>query len=95
LLPTDNDGSALNDSYGKGDLWALLYRKNEFDDSMVRTNTSANIDAFLNDQAIMDTDIVIWYGIHINHNRPAGQIMGHPFISGQFVAGPELIPVRW
>jgi hypothetical protein len=95
LLPNDNDGTALNDSYGKGDFWALLYRKNEFDDSLVRTNTSANVDAFLNDQAIMDTDIVIWYGIHINHNRPGGQIMGHPFISGQFVAGPELIPVRW
>jgi hypothetical protein len=61
----------------------------------VRTNTAANLNAFVNSQNILDTDLVVWYAIHIDHNRPGGQQMGHPNISEQFVAGPDLIPVRW
>ena len=95
IRPSVNDGTALNDSYGKGDVWFLSYSPTEIDDSAVRTNTSANLDAFVNNQTVLDTDIVVWYAIHVNHNRPGGQMMGHPNISGQMVAGPDLVPVRW
>lgn len=95
IQPSVNDGTALNDTYGKGDIWFLSYNPTEIDDSAVLTNTSANLDAFVNNQSVLDTDLVVWYGIHVNHNRPGGQMMGHPNISGLMVAGPDLIPVRW
>lgn len=95
IAPNINDGTALNDTYGGGDLWFLGYNSAEIDDHLVRTSTAANLNAFVNNQKIMDTDLVVWYGIHIDHNRAGGQIMGHPNISGQMVAGPDLIPVRW
>lgn len=95
IVPNDNDGTAIDESYGKGDVWFLRYSKSEIDDSTVRTNTSANIDAFVNGQLVEDNDLVVWYGVHINHNRPGGHPMGHPFINGQFVAGPDIIPYRW
>lgn len=95
IIPNSNDGTALDDAYGKGDVWVLQYSKSEIDDSFVRTNTSANLDAFVNAQSVLDTDLVVWYGIHINHNRPGGHIMGHRYISGELVAGPDLAPFRW
>jgi hypothetical protein len=95
IQPSVNDGTAINDTYGKGDIWFLSYSPAEIDDSAVRTNTSANLDAFVNNQSVLDTDLVVWYAIHINHNRPGGQMMGHPNISGLMVAGPDLVPVRW
>lgn len=95
IRPSVNDGTALNDTYGKGDVWFLSYSPTEIDDSAVRTNTSAFLDSFVNNQSVLDTDLVVWYAIHINHNRPGGQMMGHPNISGLMVAGPDLVPVRW
>lgn len=95
IVPSVNDGTASNDTYGGGDLWFLSYSPSEIDDSAVRTSTAANLNAFVNNQNILDTDLVVWYGIHIDHNRAGGQIMGHPNISGSLVAGPDLIPVHW
>ncbi len=95
IVPNVNDGTAINDAYGGGDLWFLSYNPSEIDDSAVRTSTAANLNAFVNNQNILDSDLVVWYAIHIDHNRAGGQIMGHPNISGQFVAGPDLVPVRW
>jgi hypothetical protein len=95
IVPNVNDGTAQNDTYGGGDLWFLSYNAAEIDDSNVRTSTAANLTAFVNGQKIVNSDLVVWYGIHIDHNRAGGQIMGHPNISGQFVAGPDLIPLRW
>jgi hypothetical protein len=96
IVANDNDGTAVSESYGKGDFWLLKYDKNELDDRNTRTDTSAGLDAFVNNQATVDTDIVVWYGIHINHNRVGGHIMGHPFaLSGEMVAGPDLVPLSW
>ncbi|MGH9967456.1 MAG: hypothetical protein ACREBG_06440 [Pyrinomonadaceae bacterium] len=95
IVPGGNDGTAFGDTYGKGDVWALLFSKNEIDDSSVRSGTSAFLDSFVTAQSVLDTDVVVWYGIHVDHNRPGGQMMGHPNIAGQYVAGPDIIPVRW
>lgn len=96
IIANDNDGSAANEAYGKGDFWLLRYDKNEFDDRNTRTDSSAGLDAFVNNQSTVDTDIVVWYAIHINHNRPGGHMMGHPFaLSGEMVAGPDIVPLSW
>lgn len=95
IIPNVNDGTAINDTYGGGDLWFLSYAANQIDDSAVRTSTAANLSAFVNGQTILDTDLVVWYGIHIDHNRAGGQQMHQPNISGQMVAGPDLVPLRW
>jgi len=57
----------------------------KIDDSAVRTNTSENLDAFVNGQSLVDTNIVVWYAIHINHNHPDGHTTGRPDISGQWL----------
>jgi hypothetical protein len=43
----------------------------------------------------LDSDLVIWYGIHVGHNHPTGPQRGEPDISGELVAGPDLVPVHW
>jgi hypothetical protein len=88
IFPNVNDGTALNDAYGKGDVWFLSYNSAEIDDSAVRTNTSANLDAFVNGQSLKDADVVVWYGIHINHNHTGAPGVGETNISGALVAGP-------
>ncbi len=95
IVPNVNDGTALNDTYGGGDLWFLSYNAAEIDDSTVRTSTAANLNAFVNSQNILDSDLVIWYGIHVGHNHPTGPQRGEPDISGELVAGPDLVPVHW
>lgn len=50
IVPNFNDGTAINDSYGGGDLWFLGYSPTEIDDSAVRTSTAANLSAFVSGQ---------------------------------------------
>lgn len=95
IVPNLNDGTAISDAYGGGDLWFLSYSATEIDDSGVASSTAAGLNSFVNGQKMQNTDLVVWYGIHIDHNRAGGQIMGHPNIAGQFVAGPDLVPVHW
>ena len=89
------DGTATGDAYARGDLWFLGYSASELDDSAVRTNTQANIDAFLNNQKLLANDVVVWYAGHINHNRGMFNRYHDHSITGPLVAGPDLIPVRW
>ncbi len=89
------DNSAANDPYARGDLWFLTYSGAEFDDSAVRINTQANIDAFLTNNKLTNNDVVIWYGGHIPHNRGMYNRFHDHSINGPAVAGPDLIPLRW
>jgi Cu2+-containing amine oxidase len=97
VRPSANDGLALDDTtgYARGDFWLLRYRSTELDDSAVRTNTQANLDAFVNGEPTADKDIVIWYGAHINHNRGMFNRQFPHSISGPLTGGPDLVPVRW
>jgi hypothetical protein len=101
-----NDGTAFNDplQYGKGDLWVLLYHSSggiptELDDP--NTTTAANIDAWVNNESVVNQDVVIWYGAHFDHddggNRLPSVIDTHEvdILSGDHVVGPDLIPVSW
>jgi hypothetical protein len=90
-----SDGTANGDAYARGDLWFLAYSPTELDDSAVRTNTQANLDAFLNNQKLPSNDLVVWYGGHINHNRGMFNRFHPHSITGPLVAGPDLIPLNW
>jgi hypothetical protein len=90
-----NDNTASNDPYGRGDLWFLTYSGAELDDSAVRTNTQANIDAFVNNNKLTNNDVVVWYGGHIPHNRGMYNRYHDHSINGPTVTGPDLIPLRW
>lgn len=95
LVSYPSDGTANGDAYARGDLWFLSYSASEMDDAAVRTNTQANIDAFVNSQKLNNGDVVVWYGGHINHNRGMFNRFHPHSVSGALVAGPDLVPLRW
>ncbi|MDC8449853.1 MAG: hypothetical protein LV473_16060 [Nitrospira sp.] len=95
IVPNADDGvaTAMSDSpFGRGDVWVLRYRGNEIDDGVVAVGPpyEADIDRWVNGEAIHDHDVVIWYGGHfthdVNHEGPAQH--GH-------IVGPDLKPVNW
>lgn len=78
IIPHRLDGNA--DSYGKGDCWVLLYKQDnqgrtlEMDDSTVRRDSSAWLDAFVNGERIVDQNVVFWYATHFR--RTGGEPLG-------------------
>ena len=101
-----NDGTAFNDplQYGKGDVWVLQYHNSgtspiELDDPN-GSSTVANIDAWLNNESVINQDVVVWYGAHFDHTDGGNRINvvdTHEVntLSGDHVVGPDLIPVSW
>jgi hypothetical protein len=95
IVPNTEDGvaTAFPDwPFGRGDVWILRYRGSEIDDGVVAIGPpyEADIDRWVNGEAIYDHDVVIWYGGHfthdVNHDGPAQH--GH-------ILGPDLKPVNW
>lgn len=95
IVPNANDGvaSAQPDApFGRGDVWILHYRGSEIDDGSVAIGPpyEADIDRWVNGEAISDADVVIWYGAHfthdVNHDGPA---------QPDHIVGPDLKPVNW
>lgn len=95
IVPGHHDGvaSQMPDApYGRGDVWLLRYRGSEIDDGVppLGSPSEANIGAWVNGEAILGQDIVMWYGAHfshdVSHQDPASH--GH-------ILGPDLIPVKW
>lgn len=90
IVPGAHDGEA--DSYGVGDFWALRHRPGQIDDGSVATSTRANLDAFVNGESIVGTNVVVWYAGHFSH-APAGD-HDHDH-GGSHIVGPTLRPDRW
>jgi len=95
IVPQTEDGlaaSAPDSPFGRGDVWILRYRGSEIDDGSVATGPpyEAEIDRWVNGEAVNNHDVVIWYGAHfthdVNHDGPAQH--GH-------IVGPDLKPVNW
>ncbi|OQW34240.1 MAG: hypothetical protein A4E19_01920 [Nitrospira sp. SG-bin1] len=95
IVPNAGDGmaTAMPDSpFGRGDVWVLRYHGSEIDDGVVAVGPpyEADIDRWVNGEAINNHDVVIWYGGHfthdVNHEGPA--LHGH-------IVGPDLKPVNW
>jgi len=99
IIPGPDDGVATLSAdwpYPRGDVWILRYHGNELDDGVDCTTgglgcvTEANLDSFVNGEAISDHDVVIWYAAHVTHDvahEEPGEF-GH-------ICGPELKPVKW
>lgn len=103
LVPNPTDSAVtdalgnLTDPYGKGDFWLLRFQgtaasPGEIDDP--NTNSSINIDPWVNGESLVNQDIVIWYGAHQTRKDDAG-FTAPNVLTGQHVIGPELRPVRW
>ena len=95
IVPNAGDGVAATHPdapFGRGDVWILRYHGNEIDDGSVAIGPpyEADIDRWVNGEAISDHDVVIWYGAHfthdVAHDGPAQH--GH-------IVGPDLKPVNW
>lgn len=95
IVPNTEDGVATASPdwpFGRGDVWVLRYHGNEIDDGVVAIGPpyEADIDRWVNGEAISNHDVVIWYGGHfthdVNHDGPAQH--GH-------IVGPDLKPANW
>lgn len=100
IRPNSNDGSAAQGSYGRGDLWFVLFKPTEISDKSagVYTGTAANLDSFV-DGETLNSDLVIWYAGHFYHddgdNKPSPLDTAPRVLTGHHVQGPDLVPVRW
>jgi len=99
IIPGPDDGVATTSPdwpYPRGDVWFLRYRGSELDDGVNCTTggpgcvTEANLDGFVNGEAISNHDVVVWYAGHVTHDvahEEPGEF-GH-------ICGPDLKPVNW
>lgn len=95
IVPQPEDGVATASPdwpFGRGDVWILRYHGNEIDDGSVAIGPpyEAEIDRWVNGEAILGHDVVVWYGAHFTHD------VGHdgPAQHGHIV-GPDLKPANW
>jgi Cu2+-containing amine oxidase len=88
ISPGANDGIA--DSFGRGDIWFLRTRPNQFDDGVeaIGPPYEAQIDNFVNHELIKNKDVVVWYGAHFTHTTKHDDdaATGH-------IVGPDLRPL--
>ena len=90
LTPGADDGEA--DSYGVGDFWALHHRSGQIDDRAVAgSDTRAHLDSFVNGDALVGTNVVVWYAAHFTHDVTDDR----QNTDGSHVVGPTLHPDRW
>ncbi|CAA9466023.1 MAG: hypothetical protein AVDCRST_MAG65-292, partial [uncultured Solirubrobacteraceae bacterium] len=89
LIPGADDGEA--DNYGVGDFWALRHRSSQIDDTAAgEFDTRAHLDSFVNGDAIVGTNVVVWYAAHFRHE------VGHQHADdASHIVGPTLRPDRW
>ena len=95
IVPGAHDGEA--DNYGVGDFWALRHRPGQIDDGAVATSTRANLDAFVNGESIVGTNVVVWYAGHFSHEPDDhhDHDHDHDHAGGGHIVGPTLRPDRW
>jgi len=90
IIPGHDDGTALGDSFAKGDVWVLKYHSNELEDGVGCVSCGANsaiqIDnTSVNNENVQKKDVVVWYGGHFTHAIGTGG----PVVE---VVGPTLVP---
>jgi hypothetical protein len=88
VVPGPEDGE--RDSFGVGDFWALKHRTGQIDDGAVTADERAGIDAFVNGESIVGTNVVVWYAAHFTHDVTHEEDGEHGHI-----VGPDLVPDRW
>ncbi len=100
LSPNLTDGTT--DAYGGGDVWFLRYQAGiggepgELNDP--NTSTAANLTPWLNNESLSNQDSVIWYAGHFTHSDNGTSInpdRSGNVLSGEYVIGPDIRPLRW
>lgn len=100
LSPNLTDGTT--DAYGGGDVWFLRYQAGiggepaELNDP--NTSTAANLAPWLNNESLSNQDSVIWYAGHFTHADSGALInpdRSGDVLSGEYVIGPDIRPLRW
>ena len=96
INPGPNDGTA--DSFGRGDIWFLRNRPNQFDDGVqaIGPPYEAQIDTFVNHERIKNRDIVVWYGAHFTHivTEDDDGVSSNGTETAGHIVGPDLIPLE-
>lgn len=91
VAPGPHDGTA--DAFGAGDVWVLRYHPDEIDDGVGFTDdpalARAGIDGFVSGEPVQSRDLVIWYGVHVDHGPDADPELA------QHRVGPDLVPRHW
>lgn len=106
LVPGTNDGVVTNevgdlvDAFGGGDFWLTRFKgtaasPGELDDDDGGVYPAANISPWVNGEATVDQDIVVWYAAHQVRQDDSSRVAAPQVISGQHIVGPVLRPVRW
>jgi hypothetical protein len=87
VIPGDGDGIA--DTYGRGDVWILRFNSAQLDDGHNSTGsqTEADLDQFVNGEAVDNHDIVMWYRASFLHVESESV---SPHASAIHVVGPTL-----
>ena len=69
----------------------------QIDDGAVATSTRANLDAFVNGESIVGTNVVVWYAGHFSHEPDDhhDHDHDHDHAGGGHIVGPTLRPDRW
>ena len=104
LVPGTNDGTVtdpngnLIDTFGGGDFWLMRFKgttdaPDELDDP--NTTPAANLAPWINGEALVDQDVVVWYGAHQVRQDDSSRIASPQVISGNHVVGPTLRPILW
>jgi hypothetical protein len=88
IVPGAEDGE--RDGFGVGDFWALKHRPGQIDDAAAAVDDRAALDAFVNGDAIVGTNVVVWYAAHFTHDVLHEEEGEHGHI-----VGPDLVPDRW
>ena len=97
LIPNPTDGVA--DTYGRGDFWLLKTAPNNDELGLTGPGYTINMTPYLNNESLDNTDVTVWYAGHFIHedgqNPLSRSRSGEVVLSGEYVVGPELRPIRW
>jgi hypothetical protein len=93
IRPGADDGVA--NAFGAGDVWVLRYSPDEMDDGQGYTTdpalARAGLDRFVSGEPVHSEDVVVWYGVHIEHPGHDTDRVGPDLVAGHWQ--PKVLPV--
>jgi len=106
IVPGTNDGKVLDDlgnmvdTFGAGDFWLMRFKGTadsplELDDENGGVYPAANLAPWVNGEALVNQDLVVWYAAHQVRQDDSSRLAAPQVIAGQHIVGPVLRPIRW